>query len=262
MGISLFINTNGFQHLDFSDFVYDSLAGPDTSVTMCGLPISPFDCSRIRLRHVDTQTELIDALLDSLSRNNTSVLFVASLTVLRTILHRVAYLKTVYAGEIKLVVGTTPEFVTKLTPACKAADVLLRSTRRIKVDQCNQTTLCFGSLMKQFQFHALMAQKRCKEDRAQKRAETHQLTKGATLYSVKADIGWFLLLVFTHADLAWDAYSATHLWWPWRVDWPTSPRFQGLKDTHVLVRRVSKCEVAQVDVESDDVDDSIIQFMP
>lgn len=257
----MFFDTNGFQHLDFSNFVRSELSESNTSITMCGLPITPFECIHIRVRRVDTRDILIEELFEALSENHTIVLFVASLSVLHTCLHRLQFLRKTSSANANFLVGTSCDRIAKFTPLCKAAKVPVRSTSRImpfKLPMKRPTLLCMGSLIKQYYFCGLMAQMGFEMEHFLRQLAKRDDTKGADFYNVDVpDVGLFLLLVFTHPDLAWNAYACKESWWPLDVELISAPRLQAAEFTIVHVTRLNTCS----NVVEKDVDVNLIEIL-
>lgn len=231
---------------------------------MCGLPVTPFECMDVVVHHVDTLDDLLDKIIDSLGADGITVLFVASVNFLRTCLHRVAYFKSRCMREVKFLVGTSFDMVRMLAPLCKAENVPIRSTSRIvelQLTPPESVELYIGSLLKQYGSRALMARIGFKEDHAQAGLAVHNRTEGADVYFVNSyELGTFLLLIFGHTDLAWDAYCIQQTWWPLHVHSLNASLFKDHKQCRVQVTRLS---VPLQDAHVDDIeDDSLIDFLP
>ena len=267
MGIRMYIYSTGFQMFDFSAFLHDSLSASNTRITICGLPLTPFECIRVPLVRASTTSIFLDALFDSLSQQGITVLVLANLCLLKTCLHHLAYLKETFKVlprvHSTLIVGTTPERIRVFQPLCKAASVQLRSTRRIdrlRHTGLQQSTLFLGSLTKQYGACALMA---CQQvpGKGSVMLDRFELTRGADTYSIETHhIGSYVMLVFGHEDLAWDAFQTRHVWWPGQVHLLTETFFKEHEWTPVIIK-CTHSRTPDVETDSHSLDENVIQFL-
>lgn len=263
----MYIYSTGFQMFDFSAFLHDSLSASNTRITICGLPLTPFECIRVPLVRASTTSIFIDALFDSLLQQGITVLFLANLCLLKTCLHRLVYLKETLRMSPKvdstLIVGTTPERISAFQVLCKPVNVPLRTTRRItRLSHTGlvQSTLFLGSLLKQYGACALMA---CQQvpRKAGVMLESFELTKGADTYMIETHhFGSYVMLVFGHEDLAWDAFESRHVWWLGQVHLLTEPFFKTYEWTPVVVK-CTHSRTLDAETDSFSLEENAIQFL-
>lgn len=265
MRVRVFVNTNGFQHLSFFDFVQPGLHEQHTMMTMCGLPVTPFDCDRMLFRRVDTLDVLLERLIESLAEDGITVLFTACRDFLSTCLHQLAWFRSQVQQaqqDVRFLVGTSFDHIHKLAPLCKANNVNVRTTRRIreiKMPMAEPRFNSLSSLITQYGASALMARVGFREDSAHAHLALHEQTRGADVYLIEsAELGTFLLLVFAHADLARDAHYTQSSWWPLHVQFLNAHLFKQHSTSCVGVTRVSAVPPVRVD---NDVDETLIEFL-